>query len=73
MDKYPFATKLPLLKQPVYLIESAFIPTDTAAFTKLGVAYAFYDMGNVGHYPMLENPRRFNALLENIVHACGKQ
>jgi pimeloyl-ACP methyl ester carboxylesterase len=55
------------------LIESAFRPTDTAAFTKLGVAYAFYDMGNVGHYPMLENPSRFNALLENIVHACGKQ
>lgn len=73
MDKYPFATKLPLLKQPVYLIESAFIPTDTAAFTKLGVAYAFYDMGNVGHYPMLENPSLFNALLEKIVHACGKQ
>ncbi|MFN5647411.1 MAG: alpha/beta fold hydrolase [Sphingobacteriales bacterium] len=73
MDKYPFATKLPLLKQPVYLIESAFIPTDTAAFTKLGVAYVFYDMGNVGHYPMLENSSRFNALLENIVHACGKQ
>jgi pimeloyl-ACP methyl ester carboxylesterase len=73
MDKYPFATKLPLLKQPVYLIESAFIPTDTAAFTKLGVAYMFYDMGNVGHYPMLEDPSRFNALLEKIVHACGKQ
>ena len=73
MDKYPFATKLPLLKRPVYLIESAFIPTDTAAFTKLGVAYVFYDMGNVGHYPMLENSSRFNALLENIVHACGKQ
>lgn len=73
MDKYPFATKLPLLKQPVYLIESAFIPTDTAAFTKLGVAYAFYDMGNVGHYPMLENSSRFNTFLQQIVHACGKK
>ncbi|MGB4771183.1 MAG: alpha/beta hydrolase [Chitinophagaceae bacterium] len=72
MDKYPFATKLPLLKQPVFLIESTYVPTDTAAFTKLGIAYKFYDMGNVGHYPMLEDRRRFNNLLEQVIHACGK-
>jgi pimeloyl-ACP methyl ester carboxylesterase len=73
MDKYPFAQKLPQLKQPVFLIESAYVPTDTAAFTKLGVAYKFYDMGNVGHYPMLEDPRRFNSLLEQVIVACGKK
>lgn len=71
MDKYPFAKKLPQLKQPVYLIESAYVPTDTAAFTRLGSAYFFYDMGNVGHYPMLENPARFNALLQQVIHTCG--
>lgn len=73
MDKYPFAQKLPQLKQPVFLIESAYVPTDTAAFTKLGVSYRFYDMGNVGHYPMLENPARFNALLQEVIHDCGRK
>lgn len=73
MDKYPFAQKLPQLKQPVFLIESAYVPTDTAAFSKLGVAYTFYDMGNVGHYPMLENPARFNTLLQQVIHACGRK
>lgn len=73
MDKYPFATKLPLLKQTVFLIESSYIPTDTAAFSRLGVNYSFYDMGNVGHYPMLENPARFNALLQQVIFACGRR
>lgn len=73
LDKYPFAQKLPQLKQPVFLVESAYVPTDTAAFTKLGVAYKFYDMGNVGHYPMLEDAGRFNRLLGEIVKECGRR
>lgn len=73
MDQYPFAAKLPTLKQPVHLIESAYVPTDTAAFRKLGVRYVFYDMGNVGHYPMLENPKRFNQILQAIIYSVHTQ
>lgn len=73
MDQYPFASKLPMLKQPVHLIESAYVPTDTAAFSKLGVKYVFYDMGNVGHYPMLEDPDRFNQLLLQAIRNMAVQ
>lgn len=73
MDQYPFATKLPMLKQPVHLVESAYVPTDTAAFSKLGVKYMFYDMGNVGHYPMLEDPGRFNQLLQQAIRNMSAQ
>lgn len=73
MDKYPFDKKLRELLQPVYLVESAYVPTDTAAFSRLGVKYFFYDMGNVGHYPMLENPDKFNSILLEIIRSIGVQ
>ncbi|MBA4853876.1 alpha/beta fold hydrolase [Emticicia sp. BO119] len=59
--------KLKNLKMPLYLINSSANPTDTVAFRKNGIAYRFFNVGKTGHYPMLEKPEKFNALLEKAI------
>jgi pimeloyl-ACP methyl ester carboxylesterase len=72
-DSFPLGVKLASLKKRLYLINSSYIPTDTAALRKGGIDYALYDMGvPTGHYPMVENPARFNHLLQEIIHSISK-
>tara|TARA_B100000508_G_C11456362_1_gene276942 strand:- start:147 stop:1034 length:888 start_codon:yes stop_codon:yes gene_type:complete len=53
---------------PIHIINSSYWPTDTAA---LGVAcplgYSIRFMDQVGHYPMIEKPERFNQILEETL------
>ncbi|MGB0403156.1 MAG: alpha/beta fold hydrolase [Salibacteraceae bacterium] len=53
---------------PLYLINSDFQPTDTAALGRF--CYYGYDityMSRVGHYPMIEKPKEFNEELAKIL------
>lgn len=69
---YPGDDKLKALKMPLYLINSSANPTDTLAFRKNGIAYHFFNVGKTGHYPMLEKPEKFNALLEQAIEKMKK-
>ncbi len=64
---YQGDAKLKTLKMPLYLINSSANPTDTLAFRKNGIAYRFFNIGRTGHYPMLEKPEKFNALLTQAI------
>jgi len=66
-DQYPLNAKLSALKLPLNLINSSLTPTDTAAFKKGNIKYNLYDIGAVGHYPMLEKPQAFNDLLQRAI------
>lgn len=66
-DKYPFVEKLRSLKKTVYLINSDYIPTDTAAFRKNGIDFRLFNISGTGHYPMIESPQEFNALLKQVI------
>ncbi|GAB3505056.1 alpha/beta fold hydrolase [Emticicia fontis] len=69
---YPTDAKLKTLKMPLYLINSSFHPNDTLSFSKNGIALRFFDMGKTGHYPMLEKPEKFNALLGEVIEEIKK-
>jgi len=59
---------------PLYLINSSYWPTDTAALrngNSLGVHLKLMD--NVGHYPMIEKPEKFNELLEEILSEIAEK
>jgi pimeloyl-ACP methyl ester carboxylesterase len=71
-DSFPLDAKLSSLKKRLYLINSSYMPTDTAALRKKGIDYALYDMGPTGHYPMVEKPARFNYLLQEIINSINK-
>ena len=66
-DSYPGTDKLASLKKKIYLINSDYTPTDTAALTKRGIAYVLLPIHGTGHYPMNENPSGFNKLLQEAV------
>lgn len=68
LDKYPFAKRLKRLHKPLFLINSDYHPTDTLALRKNGIAYHLLSIGSTGHYPMLENPGKFNALLKQAIN-----
>ena len=53
--------------RPVYLINSDYRPTDTAAFTKEHIPYEITYIHDTGHFPMVEKPGDFNAALEGIL------
>lgn len=65
---YSTDAKLKTLKMPLYLINSSANPTDTLAFRKNGISYRFFNVGKTGHYPMLEKPEKFNALLAQAIN-----
>ena len=55
------------LKRPIYLINSDYTPTDTAAFLKNNIEYHLLTMHGTGHFPMIEKPAEFNLLLEQAI------
>ena len=70
-DSYPGSDKLAALKKTIYLINSDYTPTDTAALTKKGIAYVLLLIHGTGHYPMNENPSGFNTLLAQAIKKIG--
>ncbi|MBI3220173.1 MAG: alpha/beta hydrolase [Bacteroidetes bacterium] len=73
LDMYPFAAKLKLLTKPLYLINSSATRTDTIAFQRNHIDYHLLDMGPTGHYPMMEDEKKFNLLLQKAISGMQKR
>ena len=71
-DKYPADEKVKSLKKTLYLINSSYHPTDTSGFKKFKVPYKLLYVGPTGHYPMIENPNKFNEALEQVIKQVGE-
>jgi pimeloyl-ACP methyl ester carboxylesterase len=71
-DKYPADEKVKSLKKTLYLINSSYHPTDTTGFEKLKVPFKLLYLGPTGHYPMIENPIKFNKALEQVIKQIGQ-
>ena len=56
---------LAALRVPVRLINSPLYPTDSAAISRYGMDVVI--MSGVGHFVMMEDPKRFNALLSSAI------
>ena len=54
---------------PIVLINSAQVRTDAERLAKLSAGLKVVTMDGVGHFLMMEDPPRFNALLENEIQA----
>ena len=54
----------------VHLINCDGYPTNEAALEKYcGDSFEVHSIGNLSHYPMIEDPSRFNLILEDILHS----
>lgn len=58
------------LKLPVIAINSVSSRTDRASMEKHGVEVV--EMPDVGHFPMMEDPERFNAILRDAIARLGR-
>ena len=55
------------IQLPVIAINSDASPTDLEANRKYLKNYDYVTIEGVGHYPMLEKPQEFNAILEKVI------
>lgn len=55
------------LDVPLVLINSDFLPTDTAHLQANAKDFRYREMSGVGHFVMLEDPATFNALLAQVL------
>jgi pimeloyl-ACP methyl ester carboxylesterase len=60
------------MKMPVRAINSDLNPTNVDGNQKVLPGFQAVIMKGVGHYPMLEDPARFNELLAGILRDCRK-
>ncbi|HKR22009.1 MAG TPA: alpha/beta hydrolase [Pyrinomonadaceae bacterium] len=66
---YDQAQGLNGIKVPIYAINSDLNPTNLEANRKYASQFDVAIIKGVGHYPMLEDPARFNALLTEAISA----
>jgi pimeloyl-ACP methyl ester carboxylesterase len=59
------------LTVPLRAINGDLFPTDIAAIRKVKADFDAVIMKHVGHYPMLERPAEFDALVEQVVRALS--
>ena len=64
MDYGPILAELDL---PIIAINSAGSPTDEAGIREVEPRFRVVNLQGVGHFPMLEDPRTFNRVLQRIV------
>jgi pimeloyl-ACP methyl ester carboxylesterase len=64
MDYRPTLDALDL---PIIAVNSAASPTDEAGIRQLEPRFRVVNLQGVGHFPMLEDPKTFNRVLERIV------
>jgi pimeloyl-ACP methyl ester carboxylesterase len=65
----PILAGLRQITAPVVSIHPAFRPPDEASLARYGVRAVV--MPDVGHFPMLEDPPRFNAILGDVLDDLG--
>ena len=61
---------LAALKVPVVAINADLAPTDNESLGKRGIKV--FVMPDTGHFPMLEDPPRFNRSLDSIVKGFAR-
>ncbi len=64
---YDAASAVASLDVPFVLINSDFLPTDTAHIEANAKQFLFLEMSEVGHFLMMEDPETFNALLSAVI------
>ncbi len=73
MAGYNEAAAARRLQAPLRAINGDLYPTDVAANRKVKPDFEVVIMKHMGHYPMLERPGEFNALVADMVAALTKQ
>ncbi len=68
-DAYPLTQKLAASKRKIYLVNSDYTSTDTVGFKTKHIPYELHTIHATGHYPMVEKPKEFNALLEKAINS----
>lgn len=71
-DLYPLDKKILELKKTIYVVNSDFAANDPVSFKKWKVPYVLFNIGSTGHYPMIEKPNEFNALLDQAIEKIKK-
>jgi len=61
------------LKKKLYLINSDYVPNDTAGLVKKRIPYKLFIVHDTGHFPMIEKPEDFNRQLDNVIADIKRQ
>ena len=69
---YDAVSGLREVKVPIRAINADRVPTDVAANRKYAPQFDVVIIKGTGHYPMLEDPARFNQMLAEILHNLPK-
>lgn len=69
---YDAAPAMRAIKVPIHAINADRVPTSLEVNRKYAPQFDVVVMKGVGHYPMLENPARFNELLADILQKLPK-
>jgi pimeloyl-ACP methyl ester carboxylesterase len=69
---YDSAPAMQEIKVPIHAINADRVPTSLEVNRKYAPQFDVVVMKGVGHYPMLENPARFNELLAEILRKLPK-
>jgi hypothetical protein len=67
-NDYDEVGKAKAWKKTIHLINSDVSPTDSMGFKKAGIPFEISLIHATGHYPMIEKPREFNAILEATIN-----
>lgn len=65
--------RLMTLQQKLYLINSLLPKTNTKNLAATGVEFEVLAIKGTGHYPMTENPRAFNARLQEVLNEISPE
>ncbi|TDW96728.1 alpha/beta fold hydrolase [Dinghuibacter silviterrae] len=66
-DNFEERKNLQAFGKPLYLINSDYTPTDTAALTAAHVPHEVMYIKDTGHFPMVEKPADVNAALDAVM------
>jgi len=67
LQRHPKAERLDLVKVPLVCINSDRFPTNVEVDSRHAVSFELMTMTGVGHFPHMEKPDEFNALLEQAL------
>ncbi len=70
---YDAVSGLREVKVPIRAINADRVPTDVAANRKYAPQFDVVIIKGTGHYPMLEDPARFNQMLADILRGLPRQ
>lgn len=69
--QYPTAERLPGVRAPIVCLNAGLTKADPEGVRRHAARYEVVSMPGVGHYPMIEDPPRFHALLDESLRRAG--